>query len=810
MSMKKHHKLSGTETPGKWLQLGSTVAGATVAGVGLLVLSGWLFGLDVFKNVLPGLATMKANTALCFLLSGLALVLRERHSLQLTCAGVVCALAGLTLAEYLTGADLGLDQLLFRDTVDPHTLYPGRMVEATVLGFLLSGFSLLLLGTHGRSSCRAQQTLAVCVGMIGVVGVLGYAYDAQQLYRFVGYSSMAPHTAASFVILAIGLIFARPGGPAGVLTASGPAAQLARRLLPVALLVPAFLGWLSSWGLKRGFYGEGMDIALLVLAMMLSLATLVWWTARAVNEADAARREIETQQRNQAELMANAYEPLIVRENGGVILFWNRGAETLYGWPAAEALGKGKQMLFHTEETSLEKMNRQLETTGYWEGELVQTTRDGRRVLVESRQTATRAADGRLLVLESNRDITKRREAEENLRETAAELLAANTELNDSRRAAINLMEDALAARRQAEEAAAALRESEEKLSLALRSAEMGVWRLDLNEQKRHFDDQVCRCLGIDPARFGGTAEEFIAAVHLDDRDSIKTALDRTIGSGAPYEVEYRSVWPDGSIHHVAARGRLTREANGQPNRVDGLVWDVTERRRAEESLQKAHSELALQMEGRIRELREKEVLLKEVHHRVKNNLQVVSSLVDMQADGSEDETVREVLRDVTYRVRSMALVHEKLYHSESLSRIDFAEYAQSLLGYLWRAHGAAAETVKLALELEPVELQVDIATPCGLILNELAGNALKHAFKGRKEGEVAVSLQRKETGAVSFSVKDNGVGLPEGFDWRQTNSLGLRLVQMLAGQLQASVEVDRHSGTEFTVSFRQKSDYIG
>ena len=193
-------------------------------------------------------------------------------------------------------------------------------------------------------------------------------------------------------------------------------------------------------------------------------------------------------------------------------------------------------------------------------------------------------------------------------------------------------------------------------------------------------------------------------------------------------------------------------------------------------------------------------MLLKEVHHRVKNNLQVISSLVGLQADGSKDETVREVLRDVTYRVRSMALVHEKLYQSADLAHIDFAEYSRGLLGYLWRAHGPAAASIRLTLDLEPVTLPVDTAVPCGLILNELAGNALKHAFRGRHEGEVTVSLITEVDGRICLSVGDNGVGLPAGFDWREARSLGLHLVQMLSGQLGASVEASDGEGTRFEI----------
>jgi two-component sensor histidine kinase len=149
-----------------------------------------------------------------------------------------------------------------------------------------------------------------------------------------------------------------------------------------------------------------------------------------------------------------------------------------------------------------------------------------------------------------------------------------------------------------------------------------------------------------------------------------------------------------------------------------------------------------------------------------------------------------------------MALVHEKLYQSESLALIDFAEYTRSLLNYLWQAHGAAAAAVRLSLELEQVSLPVDTAVPCGLILNELAGNALKHAFRTRDRGEVTISLGRDADRAIRLRVRDDGVGLPPGLDWRQCGSLGLRLVQMLAGQLNAAVALERSGGTEFLISF--------
>jgi two-component sensor histidine kinase len=162
---------------------------------------------------------------------------------------------------------------------------------------------------------------------------------------------------------------------------------------------------------------------------------------------------------------------------------------------------------------------------------------------------------------------------------------------------------------------------------------------------------------------------------------------------------------------------------------------------------------------------------------------------------------LHDALREVTYRVRAMAMVHEKLYQAADLARVEFADYARSLLAYLWRSHGTATAGIELVLDLESAALPVHQAVPCALILNELITNTLKHAFQGRG-GEVSVSLRHEAPGSVVLRVRDNGAGLPVGFDWRQTPSLGLRLVEMLAGQLHAAVEVSGSGGTEFVLSF--------
>lgn len=255
-----------------------------------------------------------------------------------------------------------------------------------------------------------------------------------------------------------------------------------------------------------------------------------------------------------------------------------------------------------------------------------------------------------------------------------------------------------------------------------------------------------------------------------------------------PFEMEFPLRGADGRFRQFLTRGFPLKDAEGKVLNWFGTNTDVSERKQAEERIQAS--------------LQEKDLLLKEIHHRVKNNLQVISSLVDLQADSIDNPALAGLFQDVRDRVRSMAMVHETLYRSDNLVSVDFADYVSGLMNYLWRAHGSSASKVKLTLDLHPVSLAVETAVPCGLLLNELAVNALKHAFAGRDRGEVVVSMQSGSDGLVRLGVRDNGVGFTKGQDWRQKRSLGLNLVRMLTKQLKGAVEMESSDGTSFFVTF--------
>lgn len=204
--------------------------------------------------------------------------------------------------------------------------------------------------------------------------------------------------------------------------------------------------------------------------------------------------------------------------------------------------------------------------------------------------------------------------------------------------------------------------------------------------------------------------------------------------------------------------------------------------------------------------LGEKELLLREIHHRVKNNMQIVSSLLRLQAKRQEDQTTKDILDDSRSRISAMSLIHESLYRPENLTGVYLRRYIQELALNLFASYDIEPGRIVFITDVEPISLNIETATPCGLIINELVTNSLKYAFPDGRQGEVGISLKRLGNGEkYQLRVADNGVGLPVGLDIRRTKSLGLQLVVNLAeNQLSGEVTVEAGPGTAFVVTFQE------
>jgi PAS domain S-box-containing protein len=200
--------------------------------------------------------------------------------------------------------------------------------------------------------------------------------------------------------------------------------------------------------------------------------------------------------------------------------------------------------------------------------------------------------------------------------------------------------------------------------------------------------------------------------------------------------------------------------------------------------------------------LEEKEVLLREIHHRVKNNLQIISSLLNIQSNYIKDDEDLELLRESQTRIKSMAIIHEGLYKSNDFTHINFKDYIYNLIHYI-SVHYNLSPNIQINVEVKNVMLNIETAVPCGLIINELVTNSIKHAFPNRSGGKIKVSLNSK-MGICSLRVSDNGIGFPANMDFKNTRTLGLRLVNILSNQLDGSIELDKSRGTEFIINFKK------
>lgn len=259
------------------------------------------------------------------------------------------------------------------------------------------------------------------------------------------------------------------------------------------------------------------------------------------------------------------------------------------------------------------------------------------------------------------------------------------------------------------------------------------------------------------------------------------------------------------------------------------VARDIRARKQAEHELLKAHDELEqrvldrtqdlelanssllseitnrIQAEEKIKSsLQEKEVLLREIHHRVKNNLQVISSLLFLQSKKIEIQEYKDIFNESQNRIKSMALVHENLYKSDNLAGINLSDYIKALVNHLMRTYNVSYNKIKQEIHIENIILSIDKSIPLGLIINELVTNSLKYAFIGREEGIFKIEIKRFDSGNIKIIISDDGIGMPKDFDIKKSNSLGLRLVQTLVDQLEGTFIWNSNEGAEFTIEFNE------
>ncbi|MCC4770856.1 PAS domain S-box protein [Methanosarcina sp. DH2] len=480
-------------------------------------------------------------------------------------------------------------------------------------------------------------------------------------------------------------------------------------------------------------------------------------------------------------------DPLVTIGPDGKITDVNNSTETVTGYSRDELIGTDFSDYF-TEPEKAKEVYRHVFQEGLVRNYPLEIQhKDGRITPVLYNASVYKGESGEVIgVFAAARDITELQKAEKALKK-------AHDNLE-------KLVEERTM---QLEGAYKSLKESEKSLSEAQKMAHLGNWDLDLVTGKVHWSAELFSIFKRDPQKSDASYDELLNYVHPDDRDYVINIIKGKL-TGERHGIDYRIVLDNGEERTVHAEREIIFDQNNIPVRAKGIIQDITERKKAEEALEKIQ-----------------ETHIKEIHHRIKNNLQVISSLLSLEAEKFSDAKMLEAFRESQNRVASMALIHEELYKGNELDTLDFAAYLQKLTADLFDSYNLRNSSISLKLDLENIHLDMDIAIPLGIIVNELVSNSLKHAFPSGKAGEIHISFFKKESFAANsdtpgpctscmgknglhyiLTVEDNGKGIPEEIEFSNTDSLGLQLVNLLVEQINGRIELKKNRGTKFAIRF--------
>ena len=342
------------------------------------------------------------------------------------------------------------------------------------------------------------------------------------------------------------------------------------------------------------------------------------------------------------------------------------------------------------------------------------------------------------------------------------------------------------------------LQRSESRYKALEELSPVGIWHASPGGECTCVNGRWCDIAGLNLEEALG--EGWVQALHPGDRERVLEQWKSDVENGRTFRASYRLQGADDSARWVSAQALPSLDAQGALTGYVGTITDVTEAMEVEEQLKKS--------------LDERDHLLREIHHRVKNNLQIVSSLLDLQADSIEDPQVLSLFEDSRDRVDSVALIHEKLYASRDFNRTDFKAYIESLLANLAYSFSNEDRAITFDIAVGDVSLNIETAVPCALVITELVANAVKHGFPEDRQAQnedkhVCISFQSPADGAYELAVSDNGVGIPPWVDFNASKSLGLQLIRTLSKQLDGELRLVPGDGTTVELNFKDH-EYAG
>jgi PAS domain S-box-containing protein len=773
-------------------------AAASVLLISTLVLAGWTFDVAALRSVLPGLTAMNpGGTALAFLLAGLSLWVqvdpagRVRRLGPVFAAGVVL-IAQVRLGGYAADWDGGPDQLLFREQLDREALrtgHPNRMAPNTAAALFLAGLALLVLDARGRRGVRPAELAALAAAAVALAAVIGYTYSALALAGVEEFIPMALNTATALLLLAAGVLCARPDdGLMAVVTSPGAGGVLARRLLPAVVLVPVAVGWLGWLGQQKGVVNQVTGLSLLVLAIVLVFTALACWIAASLDRADRERQRAADELARERHLLHSLLdaipESIFFKDDRSRFIRVSTALADRFGvTDPADVLGK-TDFDFFTEEharPAFEDEQAVMATGRPMVGkEELETWEDGRERWVLTTKLPLRDAEGRVVgTFGISRDITVRKRAEE------------------------------------------ALRQSEERFRSLVEATAAIVWNTPASGEFETEQPGWSAFTGQTFDQLKGWG--WLDAVHPDDRPNTARVWSAAVAARSLYQVDHRLRRHDGEYRHMLVRAVPILGKDGAIREWVGVHTDVDAEKRAEEAMREAK-------EAAQAATRAKSEFLANMSHEIRTPLNGIIGMTELALDTDLTPAQREYLGLVNTSAEHLLTVINDILDFSKIEAgkldlecvpFDLRDTLDDTVATLAaRAHKKGLELADHVAPDVPDALTGDPHRLRQVVVN-LVGNAIKFTEAGEVVLDVSV-LKDEPPVTLHFAVRDTGIGIaPEvrdklfrAFAQADTSTtrkyggtgLGLaisaRLIDLMGGRVWLESEVGRGSTFHFTVPF--------
>jgi PAS domain S-box-containing protein len=717
--------------------------------LGVLVLLGWAFDIDIFKHASPGLVAMNPATAVCFILSALSLFMlaegdkaSRKKKLGTTLAFIVLATGILKLVSLILGIDIPIDSSLFHSKLEVDIVgnVTNRMAPNTAFGFVLVGISLLFLNQQTSKFRTPSQYLALIMGALGILSVLGYLYQVQAFYGFMAYIPMAIHTATCFLLLALAILFTHPEkGIMAEFSGNQAGAIIAQKLIPAAIIIPVILGFFKVYLTWKGLITDEMGISILVLGNMIIFLALIMLIARELNRKDALKKKAENALRNSLKDISDYKHALdessilVITDQDGIIRQVNDNFCKITQYKREELIEQDHRIInagYHTKEF-IRDLWITINNGGVWKGEIKNIAKDGSYFWLDTTIVPFMNEQGRPYQFVAIRsDITQRKELEE-------EIIRFNQDLQ-----------------KRVEEKTKEVIEKEEQYRFLLQNMREGIQVISYDWRYLFVNNSV-----VEQSKY--SKEVLVGHTMMEKYPGIENtkmfeALQRCMEKRKPEILENEFTFPGGRKEWYEL------SIQPVPEGLFILSMDITERKKAEEQLR----EYAEELKGSNTEL---ERFAYVASHDLQEPLRMVSSfltLLENRIEDNLDETSKQYIHfAVDGAGRMKTLIHDLLMYSrigtnkEDFTIVDLNEVMQ----YITRVLEENIKETATTITVKPLPVIRANKTLISQLLVNLLSNSLKYHGENNPEIEVGYN---EDPGNWIFYVKDNGIGIdPKFFD---------------------------------------------